>query len=143
MIPTRTLAQTAREALEILRAQDDVIEAEVFVAANTSLVARIHFTSHIPCNGVEEPKSHESIGVGIQAVLRSADGTRIGFGSEPNDFTPDGIRRALAKARQAAVLDPEFVSLPRPTGNAAACDGITIRLSCACRTRGWSRQAGR
>jgi len=116
MIPTRTLAQTAREALEILRAQDDVIEAEVFVAANTSLVARIHFTSHIPCNGVEEPKSHESIGVGIQAVLRSADGTRIGFGSEPNDFTPDGIRRALAKARQAAVLDPEFVSLPRPTG---------------------------
>ena len=116
MIPTRKLAQTAREALEILRAEDDVIEAEVFVATNTTLVARIHFTSHIPCNGVEEPKSHESIGVGIQAVFRSADGARIGFGSEPSDFTPDGIRRALAKARQAAVADPEFVCLPRPTG---------------------------
>jgi PmbA protein len=116
MIPTRTLAQTAREALEILRAQDDVIEAEAMVASNTTLVARIHFTSHIPCNGVEEPKSQESIGVGIQAVFRSADGPRIGFGSEPSDFTPEGIRRALAKARQAAVADPEFVSLPRPTG---------------------------
>jgi hypothetical protein len=116
MIPTRKLAQAAADALEILRAQEDLIEGEVFVAANTSLVARIHFTSHIPCNGVEEPKSAESVGVGIQAVFRGGDGPRIGFGSEPNDLGPEGMRRALAKARDAAVADPEFVSLPRPTG---------------------------
>jgi len=116
MIPTRKLAQAAADALEILRGQDDLVEGEVFAAANTSLVARVHFTSHIPCNGVEEPKSLESIGIGIQAVFRAADGPLIGFGSEPNDLTPEGIRRALAKARQAAVMDPEFVSLPRGTG---------------------------
>ena len=116
MIPTRKLGEAAAEALEILRGQDDLVEGEVFVAANTSLVARVHFTSHIPCNGVEEPKSLESIGLGIQAVFSGPDGPRIGFGSEPNDLTPEGIRRALAKARQAAVVDPEFVSLPRPTG---------------------------
>ncbi|MFI5338379.1 MAG: TldD/PmbA family protein [Candidatus Methylomirabilales bacterium] len=116
MIPTRKLAETAADTLEILRGQDDLVEGEVFVAANTSLVARVHFTSHIPCNGVEEPKSLESIGLGIQAVFRSPEGPRIGFGSEPNDLTPEGIRRALAKARQAAVVDPEFVSLPRGTG---------------------------
>jgi PmbA protein len=114
MIPTRTLTQAAGQALELLRGQDDLAEAEVFVAANTTLVARIHFTSHIPCNGVEEPKSLESVGLGIQAVFRAPDGLRIGFGSEPNDLTPEGARRALAKARQAAVADPEFVSLPRP-----------------------------
>ncbi|MBI2163392.1 MAG: hypothetical protein HYU32_04540 [candidate division NC10 bacterium] len=114
MIPTRTLAHAGGQALELLRGQEDLIEAEVFVAANTSLVARVHFTSHIPCNGVEEPKSLESVGLGIQAVFRSPDGLRIGFGSEPNDLTPEGVRRALAKARQAAVADPEFVSLPRP-----------------------------
>ena len=116
MIPTRKLAAAAADSLEILRGQDDLVEGEVFVAANTSLVARVHFTSHIPCNGVEEPKSLESIGLGIQAVFRSPEGPRIGFGSEPNDLTPKGIRRALAKARQAAVVDPEFVSLPRGTG---------------------------
>lgn len=115
MIPTQKLFQAAADALEILRAQDHLVEGEVFVAANTSLVARVLFTSHIPCNGVEEPKSLESIGLGIQAVFRGPDGLRIGFGSEPNDFTPEGIRRALAKARQAAVVDPEFVSLPRAT----------------------------
>lgn len=114
MIPTRTLTQAAGQALELLRGQDDLAEAEVFVGANTTLVARIHFTSHIPCNGVEEPKSLESVGLGIQAVFRAPDGLRIGFGSEPHDLTPDGVRRALAKARQAAVADPEFVSLPRP-----------------------------
>ena len=116
MIPTRQLARTAAEAMEILRAQEDLLEGEVFVAANSHLVARIHFTSHIPCNGVEEPKSLESVGVGIQGVFRSPAGPRLGFGSEGNDLTPAGIRRALVKARQAAVADPEFVSLPRPTG---------------------------
>lgn len=116
MIPTRKLAQAVADALEILRGQEDLVEGEVFVAVNTTLVARVHFTSHIPCNGVEEPKSLESIGLGIQAVFRGPDGPRIGFGSEPNDLTPEGIRRALTKAREAAVLDSEFVSLPRPAG---------------------------
>jgi hypothetical protein len=114
MIPTRNLAQATALALEMLAGQDDLVEGEVFVAANTTLVARIHFTSHIPCNGVEEPKSLESIGLGIQGVFRTPDGLRIGFGSEPNDLTPEGSRRALAKARQAAVTDPEFACLPRP-----------------------------
>jgi hypothetical protein len=31
--------------------------SEVFAAANRSLLARLHYTSHIPCNGVEEPKT--------------------------------------------------------------------------------------
>src|SRR4029077_11747271 len=35
------------------------------------------------------------------------------FGSEPSDLSPDGVRRALAKARDGAVHDPAFVSLPR------------------------------
>jgi predicted Zn-dependent protease len=114
MIPTRGLGRVATEGLALLRAMEDVAEAEIFVAANATLVARLHFTSHIPCNGVEEPKSLESAGVGVQAVFRTPDGRRIGFGSEPNDLTPDGVRRAVAKARQAAVTDPEFTSLPHP-----------------------------
>ncbi|MGE5851346.1 MAG: PmbA/TldA family metallopeptidase, partial [Candidatus Methylomirabilota bacterium] len=114
MIPTRALGRAATEGLALLRAMEDVTEAEIFVAANATLVARLHFTSHIPCNGVEEPKSLESAGVGVRAVFRTPDGQRVGFGSEPNDLTPEGVRRAVAKARQAAVVDPEFTSLPHP-----------------------------
>jgi PmbA protein len=108
------LAEAARTAFGLARARPDVVEVEVFVASNASLLARLNYTSHIPCNGVEEPKSVDSYGLGIQAVFE-VDGARlVGFGSEPSDLGLAGAERALAKARRAAVADPEFVSLPRP-----------------------------
>ena len=109
------LAAAAREALALTRARPDVAEVEVFAASNASLLTRLNYTSHIPCNGVEEPKSVESYGLGIQAVFE-VDGARlVGFGSEPSDLGVTGAERALAKARRGAVADPEFVSLPRPS----------------------------
>ena len=114
MIGIDDLARAAHEAFEWARRQPDVREIEIFVAANATLLARLNYTSHIPCNGVEEPKSRASHGIGIQAVFEGADGARFGFGSEPSDLTLRGAERALAKARKAAVHDPEFVSLPKP-----------------------------
>ncbi len=115
MIPVADLARTAREALELVTSRPGVREAEVFVAANAALLSRLCYTSHIPCNGVEEPKSSESWGLGLQVVFDGPDGPRLGFGSEPADLSARGAERALAKARAAAVRDPEFVSLPRPS----------------------------
>jgi predicted Zn-dependent protease len=109
------LARAAREALAWVATRPDVSEAEVFVSANATLLCRLCYTSHIPSNGVEEPKSSEGHGVGIQVVFRAGDRRLVGFGSEPGDLTPDGIARAFDKARRAAVFDPEFVSLPRPS----------------------------
>ena len=108
------LARAAEAAFEWARRQPDVREVEVFVAANTLLLTRLNYTSHIACNGVEEPKSASAHGIGIQAVFAGPDGDRVGFGSEPSDLTERGIERAVLKARRAAVRDPEFVSLPRP-----------------------------
>ena len=90
----------------------DVLESEVFVAANGQLLARLSYASHLPSNGVEEPKSTASHGIGLQVVFRGTDGPRLGFGSEPSDLSLEGVRRALAKARDGAVHDPAFVSLP-------------------------------
>src|SRR4030095_10083834 len=106
------LAKAAEEARALVARQPAVVEAEVFAASNSALLTRLNYTSHIPCNGVEEPKSSESYGLGIQAVFDAPDGRRIGCGSEPSDLTAAGAERALAKARKAAVADPEFVSLP-------------------------------
>jgi PmbA protein len=63
---------------------------------------------------VEEPKSTESYGIGIQAVFKTDGGVKVGFGSEPSDLTLEGAKRALEKARKGAVADPEFRSLPSP-----------------------------
>ena len=106
------LTRAAEQALQWARAQAGVNEVEAFVSANAALLTRLNYTSHIPCNGVEEPKSTESYGLGIQAVFDTPEGRRIGFGSEPSDLSIAGAERALVKARRAAVADPEFVSLP-------------------------------
>ncbi len=116
MSSTAALKAAVEEALGFVSSQPGVREVEVFAASNRSLLARLNYTSHIPCNGVEEPKSTETYGLGLQVVFDSPEGFRIGFGSEPSDLGVEGIRRALDKARRAAVHDPEFRSLPRPTG---------------------------
>ena len=107
------LRAATADALEYVSAQPDV---EVFASADANLTVRLNYTSHIPSNGVEEPKSAESFGMGLRVVFRPGpDGERrTGFGSEPNDLSLEGARSALHKARARAVVDPEFVSLPQP-----------------------------
>lgn len=116
MIPTSELAKAVEQALGYLNSTGEVAEAEVFASSNRGLITRLNYTSHIPCNGVEEAKSTESNGIGIQAVFRTDAGIKIGFGSEPSDLGLEGVKRALEKARRGAVADPEFSSLPQPSG---------------------------
>src|SRR3989304_5648420 len=123
MIPLSQLEKAVSEGLAYLKAREDVAEGEVYTAANGALLARLNYTSHIPCNGVEEPKSVTNYGVGVQAAFGGpstgsgrADALRVGFGSETSDISVEGVRSALEKARNGAVADPEFKSLARPTG---------------------------
>jgi hypothetical protein len=119
-VTARDLERAAEAALALVSAEPGVREVEVFASANRSLLARLNYTSHLPSNGVEEPKSTESYGLGLQIVFESPEGPLIGFGAEPSGLTPAGIRRATERARRGAVRDPEFRSLPRPGGEARA-----------------------
>ena len=110
------LRRSVKEGLAYLKAQPDVSEAEVFAAANGNLTVRLNYTSRIPSNGVEEPKSLESYGLGIRVAFSTGDVIKTGFGSEPADLSLEGVRKALEKARLGAVADREYVSLPKPTG---------------------------
>jgi PmbA protein len=108
------LKSTVQRALRILGRARDVREAEVYASSTGQLTCRLNYTSQIPCNGVEEPKSSEHFGIGIRAVFTGTGAPRIGFGSEARDLSVRGIQRALEKARANAVPDPHFVSLPAP-----------------------------
>ncbi len=116
MLPLADLSAATGEALAFVSAQPDVEAVEVFASADANLTVRLNYTSHIPSNGVEEPKSSESFGLGLRVVFRPGTSVerRTGFGSEPSDLSSEGVRRALDKARAGAVADPEFVSLPQP-----------------------------
>ena len=112
MIPLSTLRRSVKDALDYVRVQPDVAGAEVFASANGNLTVRLNYTSHIPSNAVEEPKSLELCGLGIRAAFNTPDGLKTGFGSEPSDLSVEGARLALEKARLGAVRDTEYVSLP-------------------------------
>jgi hypothetical protein len=112
----KQLEQSVQEALAFLKAQPDIKSALAFASANNRLWTRLNYTSHIPCNGLEEPKSTADYGIGIQIVMDGPEGKRVGYGSEGRDLSLEGIKLALEKARQGAVVDPEFHSLPKPTG---------------------------
>jgi predicted Zn-dependent protease len=114
MITLATLKSAVQRALRQVAQAKDIQEAEVYASSTGHLLCRLNYTSAIPCNGVEEPKSSEAFGLGIRAVFSGTDGPRIGFGSEARDLSPAGIKRALEKARQNAVPDPEFMSFPAP-----------------------------
>ena len=131
--PLSQLKRAVREALTYLKTQSDIAEAEVFASANGNLTVRLNYTSRIPSNGVEEPKSLESYGLSIRAAFKSPGGLKSGFGSEPTDLSIEGVKRALEKARKGAVLDTEYVSLPKPSGGRPALgryhDPAIMRLS--------------
>src|SRR3989304_1693131 len=90
MIPLSQLEKSVRDGLAYLKAQEDVVEGEVYTAANGVLLTRLNYTSHIPCNGVEEPKSVTNYGVGVQAAFRGEETLRIGFGSEARGIRVGG-----------------------------------------------------
>ena len=116
LMPLSQLKRAVREGLAYLKTQRDIAEGEVFASANGNLTVRLNYTSRIPCNGVEEPKSLESYGLGIRVAVNTPEGLKTGFGSEPTDLSIGGVKRALEKARRGAVRDTEYVSLPKPTG---------------------------
>ena len=113
MLSVADLRRAVKNALAFAKAQPDVSEVEVFASSGANLTVRLNYTSHIPSNGVEEPKSTEGYGLGIRATFRTPDGVKTGFGSEPTDISVEGAERALEKARTGAVTDTEFVSLPK------------------------------
>ena len=82
------LARAAAETSAWARREPGVGEVEVFAASNASLLARLNYTSHIPCNGVEEPKSTESFGLGVRASFDTEAGRAVGFGSRQISRSP-------------------------------------------------------
>ena len=114
MIKTEDLRRAVADALKYIRKHKDVIDAEVFASWNDLITIRLNYTSDIPCNGVHEPKSIQSYGLGILATFKKGSKIEVGFGSVTNDLTKEGVLDALMKAKRNRVYDPDFKTLPEP-----------------------------
>jgi PmbA protein len=111
----KELQESVQNAIAFLKTNPDVRSAQAFASANNRLWTRLNYTSHIPCNGLDEPKSAGDCGIGVHIVMDGPDGKKVGFGSEERDLSLEGIKLAFGKAMQGAIVDPEFQCLPQPT----------------------------
>ena len=129
MRPAAELKNFVREARALLARERGLAEFEIYCVSAEHRVARLAYTSDIPCRGVEELKSHAADGFALRIVTRH-DPREIGTATEAGDLSLASLRAALERARSTALVDPDFPGLPKtprrlahsPAG--AAADGL-------------------
>ncbi len=109
----KELKTTAKELLAYAEKKKEVKQAEAYVAANSLNVYRIVYHSHIPSNGLEEPKSDSNFGLSLRILFK--DG-KYGFGSTDSSLDKEAFEEAYDKAYKSRVNDTDFHSLPEPSG---------------------------
>lgn len=108
MIDLKILKKISREGLEELKKEKGLIEGLVYVSATDRLIGRIVYMTHLPCSGLEEPKSTSDFGVTVEMWFEKNGKKLLGIGHEANDLSNDGIKRAIEKAKRDAVRDSDF-----------------------------------
>ncbi len=109
----------AREAAGLLAREKDYSAFEVYCSSTEQLIARLNYTSDIPCAGVEEAKSLGADGFAIR-IVSAHDRHEAGAAFEAADFSLESVRNVLARARRARVADPHFPGLPTRPRHLAA-----------------------
>ena len=115
MIKLEKLKQIVKLGLRLVKQERGLIEALVYASVNHRTVGRIVYTTHLPCNGLEEPKSEEDSGIAVEIWFKKRNKKLVGFGHEPNDISLDGVKKALVKAKRDAVEDPDFNGFLKPS----------------------------
>ena len=80
------IINTLTEGLAYLSRKDNIHEVELFAAVNGILTSRINYTSHLPCNGLEEPKSTQNQGIGLRVAFKEGDTINLCFDMERAHF---------------------------------------------------------
>ena len=111
MRPLAELKSFTREAARIVAREKDLASYEIYCASGDNRIARLNYTSDIPCRGVEEFKSLHADGFQLRIAMRR-DPHEVGAAFEAGDFSADSVRAALRRARSAAVVDPHFSGFP-------------------------------
>jgi predicted Zn-dependent protease len=105
------MKEFVRMAMEELTRDRDLSQYEVYAASTAHRIARLSYTSDIPCSGVEEIKTLGADGFQIRIVMRRNE-HEVGTATEAADMSRDAVCRALQMARRAAIVDPHFPGLP-------------------------------
>lgn len=131
------LKQAVRLGLQRIREEPGLLEGLIYASANRRCVGRIVYTSHLPCNGLEELKSDEDFGVSVELWFKRGGRTLLGTGHEPNGLSRAAVESAIEKAKRDAIYDKEFAGFLKPdelerahaSGKPLGCDRRLLALS--------------
>jgi PmbA protein len=112
MLKLAELTGFGREARRLLARDGDLGEFEIYCSSGEHRIARLNFTSDIPCRGLEEFKSLHADGWQVRIAMKR-DAHEVGSASEAGDFTLDALRKGLERAKRALVIDPHFPGFPK------------------------------
>lgn len=101
------LKRFVRAAASAVSRDPDVGQFEIYCASAEERIARLNFTSDIPCRGIEEMKSTGAEGFQIR-IAKRRNPHEFGVAFESGELTLDAVRAVLARAHRAAVVDPFF-----------------------------------
>ncbi len=119
-------------ALDIIAEDPTISEAEVCASWCEQQIVRIQHDTDHPGEAIQAPQLSTTCGVGLTVILEDRDGRRLGFASEPEDLSPDGIAQALEQAKSAAEVHSAFGTLPHSVATTPAppalYDAATLAL---------------
>lgn len=93
-------------ALDAIADDPSIVEAEVCASWCEQHVAPFQYGTDQPDESIPVPRSRTVLGIGILAIVEDQDGRWVGFGSESDDLTVDGIEQALINAKEGALAVP-------------------------------------
>ena len=103
-------------ALDVIAGDPSFLEAEVCASWCEQQIAELsHDTAH-PETAGQSLRDETACGFSILLVMADGAGRKVGFGVDRDDLSRDSIALALEIAKQNAVADSGFASLPKPPG---------------------------
>jgi predicted Zn-dependent protease len=112
-------------ALDILADDPSISAAEVCASWCEQQIVRIRHDTDTPGEAIQAPQLSTTCGVGLTVILEDRDGRRVGFASEPDDLSSDGIPLVVEQAKTAAVAHPAGGTLPQPVATAPALSALS------------------
>src|SRR5688572_25080022 len=93
-------------ALDAIASDPTIVEAEICASWCEQNVAPFQYGADQPDDAILVPRSCTVSGIGILLMVEDRDGRRVGFGTESDDLTVNGIQQALINAKQGARPEP-------------------------------------
>ena len=101
-------------ALDVIAGDPSLLEAEVCASWCEQQIAELNHDTAQPDNAGPSLRGETACGLSILLITADGAGRNIGFGVDRDDFSRDSIDLVLEIAKQSAVADPGFTSLPEP-----------------------------